>query len=94
MPCAENEIVEHFYVTIIRPHRMHEMLTIANGDPVACASVSQSVCLSRGLWWRRCANMAERIEVLFGVEIECYGPKTGVPIFSAYSMRPSPRPSA
>jgi len=38
---------------------MHEMQTIVNVDP--------GICLSRGSTWLRCAKMAERIKMLFGV---------------------------
>jgi len=55
----------------VRPHRMHEMRTVANDVPVAWASVNQSVSLS--VTWIRCANTTELIEVLFEVQY-----KTGV----------------
>jgi len=42
---------------------MYDMWTIATGDPRRLP-----VCLSRGFTRLRCANTAERIEVLFGVE--------------------------
>jgi len=51
-----------------RPHRMHEIRTIATDIPVAwCFIVSQSVTR------RRCAKTSEQIEVLFAVEI--FGPR-------------------
>jgi len=48
---------------IVGPHRMREVRTTAIDDPGRL-----SVCLSRAFTRHRCANTAERIEVLLGVE--------------------------
>jgi len=45
-------------------HRVHDRRTIAIDDPRVC----QYVKVSRGFTWLRCANTAERIEVLLVVE--------------------------
>jgi len=51
------------HLRIISPHRMHDIQTIAT----YVLSVTQSVCLSRGLTRLHCVKRAERIEIHFGV---------------------------
>jgi len=57
-----------------RPHRMHEIPTIAIDDP-GRLSVYKSVCHAASCTQIRCGIMSERIEVLFGVETTGTGPK-------------------
>jgi len=65
---------------------MHEMRPIATDNPGHL-----SVCLFRGFMWPRCANIAERIDVLLGVET--FGDPGNIVLnrsFPMDSMQPSP----
>jgi len=52
-------------VFVFRPHRIHDMRPVAIND-----AARMSVCKSVSLYVTRlrCVNMAERIEILFGVK--------------------------